>query len=103
MITASIIIGIIALLAAHQAGITATWLGTGAVTGLIMLLCILAMPAVLVAGFWAIAALWAAVTTFYHVLLATTCRRAPVNAGQRSAFVWSFGRYRVAFAVGVVA
>ena len=105
MIIATIIIGIIALLAARAAGILDTWLGTGAVTALVLFLAISALPQAqwLFDNLWLCAALWAIVTTFYHRLLSDALRSTPVIVGRRSGFVWSMGRYTVGVAVGVTA
>lgn len=105
MIIATIIIGIIALLAARAAGITGTWLGTGAVTAVVLFLAISALPQAqwLFDNLWLCAALWAIATTFYHRLLADARRQTPTNAGQRTGIVWQVGRYRLAFAMAVTA
>ena len=105
MIIATIIIGIIALLAARAAGITDTWLGTGAVAALILYMVVAALPQAqwLFDNLWLCAVLWAALTTFYHRLLADARRQAPMIVGRRSGFVWSMGRYTVGVAVGVTA
>ena len=105
MIIATIIIGIIALLAARAAGILDTWLGTSAVTALVLFLAISALPQAqwLFDNLWLCAALWAIATTFYHRLLADARRQTPVIVGRRSGMVWQFGRYTVGVAVGVTA
>lgn len=103
MIIIAIIIGIIALLAARAAGITDTWLGTGAVAALILYMLIASLPQ----AHWLFdtplltLAMWAMLTTFYHRLLADDRRQSPVVAGRRSGFVWTLGRYTVGIAVGV--
>lgn len=105
MITATIIISIIALTAAKAAGITSTWLGTGAVTALILYMVIAALPGAqwMFDSLWLCVVIWAGLTTFYHRLLADVRRQTPVNVGRRSFFLWSFGRYQVGVAVGVTA
>lgn len=105
MIIATIIIGIIALLAARAAGILDTWLGTGAVTAFVLFLAISALPQAqwLFDNLWLCAALWAIVTTFYHRLLSDALRSTPVIVGQRTGIVWQVGRYRLAFAMAVTA
>ena len=105
MIIITIIIGIIALLAARAAGILDTWLGTGAVTAVVLFLAISALPQAhwLFDNLWLCAALWAIATTFYHRLLADKRRQTPVIVGQRTGIVWQFGRYRLAFAMAVTA
>ena len=105
MIIVTIIIGIIALLAARAAGITGTWLGTGAVTALVLYIAISALPQAhwLFDNLWLCAALWAIATTFYHRLLTDARRQTPMIVGQRSGIVWQFGRYQAGFAVGVTA
>lgn len=105
MIIITIIIGIIALLAAREAGITSTWLGTGAVTAILLYLIIAAVPYLhcLFDSLWLVAILWAILTTFYHRLLADARRQSPMHVGRRSGFVWTLGRYTVGVAVGVTA
>lgn len=105
MIIVTIIIGIIALLAARAAGIAGTWLGTGAVTALILYMVISALPQAqwLFDNLWLCVALWAIATTFYHRLLADKRRQTPVIVGQRTGIVWQVGRYRLAFAMAVTA
>lgn len=102
MIIVTIIIGIIALTAARAAGITDTWLGTGAVTGIILYMAIAALPQAqwLFDNLWLCIALWGMATTFYHRLLTDARRCAPINTGRR-AVLWRWGRYVVA--VGVTA
>ncbi len=105
MIIITVIIGIIALLAARASGLTDTWLGTGAIAALILYMLIAALPQ----AHWLFdtplltLAMWAALTTFYHRLLADKRRCAPMRAGRRSGFVWTMGRYTVGVAVGVTA
>lgn len=105
MIIITVIIGIIALLAARAAGLTDSWLGTGAVTALILYMLIAALPQAqwLFDNLWLCAALWAIATTFYHRLLSESRRQTPVVVGRRSGFVWTLGRYTVGVAVGVTA
>jgi len=105
MIIITVIIGIIALLAARAAGITATWLGTGAVTLAMLYLIIAAVPYLhcLFDSLWLCALLWVVLTTFYHRLLADARRQSPMHVGRRSGFVWTLGRYQVGIAVGVTA
>jgi hypothetical protein len=105
MIIITIIIGIIALLGARAAGITDTWLGTGAVTAALLYLIIAAVPYLhcLFDSLWLCLMLWAILTTFYHRLLADARRQTPVVVGRRSGFVWQLGRYTVGVAVGVTA
>lgn len=105
MIIATIIIGITALLTARAAGITGTWVGTGAVTAVVLFLAISALPQAywLFDNLWLCAALWAIATTFYHRLLADARRCTPVVVGQRTGIVWQVGRYRLAFAMAVTA
>lgn len=105
MIIVTIIIGIIALLAARAAGIAGTWLGTSAVTALVLFLAISALPQAqwLFDSLWLCAVLWGVLTTFYHRLLADARRQTPMHVGRRSGFVWTMGRYTVGVAVGVTA
>jgi len=105
MIIITVIIGIIALLSARAAGLTDSWLGTGAVAALILYMIIAALPQAqwLFDTLWLCAVLWAILTTFYHRLLADARRQTPVVVGRRSGFVWSFGRVTVGVAVGVTA
>lgn len=105
MIIATIIIGITALLTARAAGITGTWVGTGAVTAVVLFLVISALPQAhwLFDNLWLCAVLWIIATTFYHRLLADARRQTPVNVGCRSGMVWQCGRYTVVIAVGVTA
>lgn len=105
MIIITVIIGIIALLAARAACLTDTWLGTGAVAAIILYMLIAALPQAqwLFDSLWLVAIMWAALTTFYHRLLADARRQTPVVVGRRSGFVWSFGRVTVGIAVGVTA
>lgn len=105
MIIITVIIGIIALLAARAAGLTDTWLGTGAIAALILYMLIAALPQAqwLFDSLWLCALLWFALTTFYHRLLADARRQSPVVVGRRSGFVWQLGRYQVGVAVGVTA
>lgn len=105
MIIITVIIGIIALLAARASGLTDTWLGTGAIAALILYMLIAALPQAqwLFDSLWLCAVLWAMLTTFYHRLLADARRQTPVVAGRRSGFVWQLGRYTVGVAVGVTA
>ena len=105
MIIITVIIGIIALLAARASGLTDTWLGTGAIAALILYMLIAALPQAqwLFDSLWLVAIMWAMLTTFYHRLLADKRRCAPMRAGRRSGVVWSFGRVTVGIAVGVTA
>lgn len=105
MIIITIIISIIALLAARASGLTDTWLGTGAIAALILYMLIAALPQAqwLFDSLWLVAIMWAMLTTFYHRLLADKRRCAPMRAGRRSGVVWSFGRVTVGIAVGVTA
>jgi len=105
MIIATIVIGIIALLAARAVGITDTWLGTGAVTAILLYLIIAAVPYLhcLFDGLWLVAIIWVVLTTFYHRLLSDARRQSPMHVGRRSGFVWTLGRYTVGVAVGVTA
>ncbi len=105
MIIVTVIIGIIALLAARTAGITDSWLGTGAVAALILYMLIAALPQAqwLLDSLWLVAIMWAMLTTFYHRLLSDKRRQSPVVVGRRTGFVWSFGRVTVGVAVGVTA
>lgn len=105
MIIVTVIIGIIALLAARAAGLTDSWLGTGAVTLAMLYLIITAVPYLhcLFDSLWLCVVLWVVLTTFYHRLLADARRRTPSVVGRRSGFVWAFGRYRLAFAMAVTA
>lgn len=96
MIIATIIIGIIVLLSARAAGLTDTWIGTGAVA-------VLPQALWLFDNLWLCVVLWSIATTFYHRLLSDARRKTPVNIGRRSGFVWSFGRYQVGFAMAVTA
>lgn len=105
MIIATILISIIALTTAKSVGITSTWLGTGAVTALMLYMIITALPQAqwLFDSLWLCAVLWAMLTTFYHRLLADQRRCTPTNAARRTGMVWQFGRYQVGVAVGVTA
>lgn len=105
MIIITVIIGIIALLAARASGLTGTWLGTGAVAAIILYMLITALPQAqwLFDSLWLVAIMWAALTTFYHRLLADARRQSPMHVGRRSGFVWQLGRYQVGIAVGVTA
>ena len=105
MIIITVIIGIVALLAARAVGITGTWLGTGAVTAAMLYMLIAAVPYLhcLFDSLWLVAIMWIALTTFYHRLLADARRQSPVVVGRRSGFVWTMGRYTVGVAVGVTA
>ena len=78
MIIITVIIGIIALLAARAAGITSTWLGTGAVTAVLLYLIIAAVPYLhcLFDSLWLVAIIWVVLTTFYHRLLSDEIGRA---------------------------
>lgn len=105
MMIATILLGIIALSIAKAVGIMEWWIGTGSVTAIVLLLLIAALPQ----AHWLFdtplltLAMWAALTTFYHRLLADKRRCAPMRAGRRSGVVWSFGRVTVGIAVGVTA
>lgn len=105
MIIITVIIGIIALLAARASGLTDTWLGTGAIAALILYMLIAALPQAqwLFDSLWLCAVLWTMLTTFYHRLLSDKRRQSPVVVGRRSGFVWQLGRYTVGIAVGVTA
>jgi hypothetical protein len=73
MIIITVIIGIIALLAARASGLTDTWLGTGAIAALILYMLIAALPQAqwLFDSLWLVAIMWAMLTTFYHRCLPT--------------------------------
>lgn len=105
MLIITIVISIVALTAAKAAGITSTWLGTGAVSALMLYMIIAALPQAqwLFDSLWLCVVFWVAMTTFYHRLLADQRRRAPINIGRRTGMVWQFGRYSVGVAVGVMA
>lgn len=105
IIALTIIISIIALLSAKGAGLTQTWLGTGAVTAFILFFIMTAVPqcAVLFDSLWIVFLVWAGATTFYHRILTGARRQAPLRVGRRSGVVWTFGRYTVGVAVGVTA
>lgn len=116
MIALTIIIGILALVAAYSAGLTQTWVGTSAVSAVVLLLAVAAIPGAWwlfdsVGGWVTALALWAIVTTFYHRLL---CEALPIAADRRRqtpvvelkrrhVIGWSFGRYQIGLAVGVSA
>lgn len=105
IIALTIIISVAALVSARAAGLTATWLGTGSVTALVLFFIMSAVPqcAVLFDSLWLVVPVWAGTTTAYHRILTGKRRHAPMRAGRRSGIVWSFGRYTVGIAVGVTA
>ncbi len=108
MIVLTLIIGIIALVGAHMAGLTTTWLGTGAATAIVLMLCISALPACHFlfdsnAGLAVVLGIWLTYTTVLHRLLADGHRSSPIAAEHRRAFVWQWGRYTVGVAMGVSA
>ena len=107
MLIITILTGIIALMAAYHAGITSTWLGTGSVTGIVLLLAIAALPQcywLFDSGLGALltVAIWAVYTTFLHRMLTDKRRCAPMNAdARRHVFVWKMGRQQVILAWAV--
>jgi hypothetical protein len=108
MIILTLIIGIVALVGAHMAGLTATWLGTGTATAIVLMLCISALPACHFlfdssVGLAVVLGIWLTYTTVLHRLLADSRRSSPPVAEHRRAFVWQWGRYTVGFAMGVSA
>ncbi len=116
MIALTIIVGVAALVAAHSAGLTQTWVGTSAVSAVVLMLAIAAIPGAWwlfdgVGGWVTALALWAIVTTFYHRLL---CEAAPIVMDRRRqtpvvelrkphVVHWRIGRYAFGVAVGVTA
>jgi hypothetical protein len=104
MITLTIIIGVICLLAGHLAGLTETKLGTGALTAIILLFAISALPQCYwlfdePVGWLTTLALWFTAAAFYHRLLADNRRNVATSAGtRRHAIVCQFGRQRLGFA-----
>ena len=111
MIALTIIIGILALVAAYSAGLTQTWVGTSAVSAVVLMLAVAAIPGAWwlldsVGGWVTALALWAIVTTFYHRLLgeagpggADRRRQTPVvELKRRHVIGWAFGRYQVGIA-----
>lgn len=105
MILSSLIIGVIALVGAYSAGLTRTWVGTGAATGIVLYLCVVALPSChflfdSMAGLAIILAMWAIYTTFIHRILSDARRCSSVVAGRR-ALMWQWGRFTFGVAVGV--
>lgn len=108
MIIFTIIIGITALLAGHAAGLTETKLGTAAITAIILLLAISALPQCYWlfdsgVGWLTTLVLWLVTSHCYHRLLTDTRRSTPVVNRQTSGcgrrlIIWQFGRQRLAFA-----
>lgn len=116
MIALTIIIGILALIAAYSAGLTQTWVGTSAVSAVVLLLAVAAIPGAWwlfdsVGGWVTALALWVGCSTFYYRLLCAPLpivtdqrRQTPaVELRRRHVIGWSFGRYQVGLAVGVTA
>lgn len=105
IIALTIIISVVALVSARAAGLTATWLGTGSVTAMVLFFIMLSVPqcAVLFDSLWLMLPVWAVTTTGYHRILTGKRRPAPRRAGRWSGVVLSFGRYTVGVAVGVAA
>jgi hypothetical protein len=118
MITLTILLGVIAMLAAYYAGLTERWIGTGAVTSIILLLTISGYAPVHflfdTPDGWALTLLiWAVTTIFYHRLLTderrsttalrrsttATRRRAPMVDVRRRLAIWQFGQRRLVVAV----
>lgn len=104
MIIFTIVISALALLAARATGVTETRLGTAAITAIILLFVISALPQCYwlfdsIAGWLATLALWATSTVFYHRILADGRRPAPMGAAsRRHALAWQFGRQRLVIA-----
>lgn len=101
MIPFTIIIGVLALLAAKAAGITDNKLGTAAVTAVVLLFIIAALPQCYwlfdePAGLLLAALIWIGSTAFYHRILADS-RRPATGAGRRF-IIWQLGRQRLAIA-----
>ena len=85
MIALTIIISILALVAAHCAGLTQTWLGTSAVSAVVLMLAVAAIPGAWwlfdsLGGWVTTLAIWGLATTFYHKLL---CEAAPMRTDSR--------------------
>lgn len=114
MLILTITLSILMLIAAHAAGLTATWLGTGSATAIVVLLVISGYaPAHFLfvsAGGWTVTvALWLFATSLNHHLL-TEFRSAihpiapirPISriqpAPSRRAIAWQFGHRRLALA-----
>lgn len=108
MIIFTIIIGATALLAGHAAGLTTTKIGTAAITAIVLLLAISALPEChwlfdSAAGWLTTLTLWLATSHYYHRLLTDQRRSTPVVNRQtpaigRRLIIWQFGRQRLAFA-----
>lgn len=105
MIIFTIIIGAIALITAHAVGITETRLGTAAITAIVLLLAITALPQCYwlfdsLAGWLTTLVLWAGATLFYHRILTDGRRSTPINADLRRAIVdIHIGGRRLAIAI----
>lgn len=115
MIIITIIIGVTALLAGHAAGLTETKIGTAAITAIILLLAISALPECYwlfdsAAGWLTTLIIWLTTSHYYHRLFADLRRSTPVvnrstpigrrrsSVVGRRLIVWQFGRQRLAFA-----
>lgn len=108
MIILTIAFGVIALLAGHAAGLTETKIGTAAITAIILLFTISALPQChwlfdSPSGWLTTLALWIAITHYYHHVFADQRRSTPVINRQtptigRRLIIWQFGRQRLAFA-----
>lgn len=116
MLLLTITLGITLMLCAHSVDLTRHWLGTSAVTAVVMLLAIAALPSCAwllqsAVGLATTALLWLVITTFYHRLLCESMptvtdrrRQTPmVELKRRHVAAWQFGRYTVGVAVGVSA
>lgn len=108
MIILTIIIGATMLLAGHAAGLTATKIGTAAITAIVLLLAISALPEChwlfdSAGGWLTTLALWLTTSHYYHRLFADIRRTTPVvnrptPVVGRRLIIWQFGRQRLALA-----
>ena len=112
MLLLTIALSILMLVAAHAAGLTETWLGTGSATAVIVMLVITGYtPAHFLfdgaAGWLLTIALWIFATSLNHHLLAefrsaikpiTPIRPIGRNRPTRHALAWQLAGYRLAFA-----
>lgn len=108
MIILTIIIGATMLLAGHAAGLTETKTGTAAITAIVLLLAISALPDCYwlfdsAAGWLTTLTLWLTTSHYYHRLFTDLRRSTPVVNRQtptigRRLIIWQFGRQRLALA-----